>query len=211
MMENKKYLSIKQHYENCLDKHGDSHLGMDWPKLEDVDKRYGIMLELILLKNTASEKLSILDFGCGTSHFYEFLLKNKMNLNYSGLDISEKPIEISRKKFPQNTYYCLDILDKSEQLPNFDYIIMNGIFTEKIDLTFEEMFDYMKNVLTVIFQKANKGIAFNVMSKAVDWEREDLFHLPTDLLINFLTKNMTRNFIIRNDYGLYEYTVYIYK
>ena len=65
--------------------------------------------------------------------------------------------------------------------------------------------DFLKVAIT------SKGVAFNVMSKAVDWEREDLFHLPADLLIDFLTKKLTRNFIIRNDYGLYEYTTYIYK
>jgi hypothetical protein len=37
-----------------------------------------------------------------------------------------------------------------------------------------------------------------------------LFHLPLDLLSNFLVKNISRNFIIRNDYGLFEYTVYVY-
>jgi SAM-dependent methyltransferase len=210
-MGNKKYLSIKKHYENCLNKHGDTHLGMDWPKPEDVEKRHQVMLELMLLKSNTDKNICLLDFGCGTSHFYEYLLKNKIKLTYSGLDISEKAINISLQKFPKNKYYCLDILDGHPNLPDFDYIIMNGIFTEKIDLSFEEMFEYMKNMLTAIFQKTKRGIAFNVMSKAVDWEREDLFHLPTDLLISFLTKNITRNFVIRNDYGLYEYTVYIYK
>jgi hypothetical protein len=30
------------------------------------------------------------------------------------------------------------------------------------------------------------------------------------LLAEFLTKDLTRNFIFRNDYGLYEYTAYVY-
>ncbi len=50
-----------------------------------------------------------------------------------------------------------------------------------------------------------------MMSKDVDWEREDLFHLPLNVLSNFLTKEVTRDFIIRYDYGLYEYTTYLYK
>ena len=48
------------------------------------------------------------------------------------------------------------------------------------------------------------------MSKQVDWERDDLFHLPLDLLADYLTRNLSRHFVIRNDYGLYEYTVYVY-
>ena len=55
------------------------------------------------------------------------------------------------------------------------------------------------------------GATYEVMSKNVEWERDDLFHLPHDLLSNFLCEKLTRNYVIRNDYGLYEYTVYIFK
>ena len=49
------------------------------------------------------------------------------------------------------------------------------------------------------------------MSAQVEWKRDDLFHLPLDRLADFLSANLSRHFVIRNDYGLYEYTVYIYK
>jgi hypothetical protein len=54
------------------------------------------------------------------------------------------------------------------------------------------------------------GVAFNVMSKHVDWERDDLFHVPFDEIAAFLFANVTRNMVLRADYGLYEYTVYAY-
>jgi len=38
-----------------------------------------------------------------------------------------------------------------------------------------------------------------------------LFHVSYDLLSDYLCKNLTRHHIIRNDYGLYEYTVYVLK
>jgi hypothetical protein len=88
---------------------------------------------------------------------------------------------------------------------------MNGIFTEKREMEFDEMFEYFKNMLRVVFPKVRRGLAFNVMSKHVEWERDDLFHMPIDTLVSFLTMELSRNFIIRNDYGLYEYTVYLYK
>jgi len=63
----------------------------------------------------------------------------------------------------------------------------------------------------LLFLKTNRGIAFNVMTKHVDWEREDLFHLPFDLLASFLKSEISHNYIIRNDYGLFEYTIYLFK
>ena len=88
---------------------------------------------------------------------------------------------------------------------------MNGVFTEKRELTFNEMWDYFTKIITVVYEKCNVGFAFNVMSKNVDWEREDLFHVSLDILSEFLCKNITRNYIVRNDYGLFEYTVYVLK
>lgn len=209
-MLNKKYLSIVDHYNACLEKHGDNHLGVDWPKREDAEARYRVMLGVISWE--IPEKVSLLDFGCGASHLYEYILKNKIsNIDYSGLDLSEKFISLSRSKFPSNNYYCMDILDDKNDIPMFDYTVMNGVFTEKRDLSFEEMFEFFQAVLKRVFIFTKKGMAFNVMSKQVDWERNDLFHLSFDSLASFLTKEISRNFIIRHDYKLYEYTVYVFK
>jgi SAM-dependent methyltransferase len=209
----KNYLdTIVKHYESCLEKHGDSHLGVDWPKPEDVAKRYKVMLDIIRVAEDRSEQVSLLDFGCGAAHLLQYIRERQLdNIVYAGLDVSEKFVALSRQKFPETAFYQLDILHESAELPAFDYIVMNGVFTEKRELGFEEMWAYFEKMLTKVFAKANKGIAFNVMSKAVQWERDDLFHVPADRLIGFLTEKLTRNFIIRNDYGLYEFTTYIYK
>ncbi len=209
-MEPKKYLSIVGHYESCLEKHGDTHLGVDWPKKDDVDKRHGVMLDVI--RHGGPTPISLLDFGCGASHLYEYILKHRLSgIRYSGLDLSEKFIDLSRRKFPLVDYYCLDVLDDDTGLPEFDYVVMNGVFTEKRDLSFDDMLEYFQAVIGRVFAKTRVGMAFNVMSKHVDWERDDLFHLPFDVLARFLTRELSRHFVFRNDYGLYEYTTYIYK
>jgi SAM-dependent methyltransferase len=208
----KQYKKIIKHYESCLEKHGDNHLGVDWPKIDDVDKRYQVMLDIINFKKVNSTSFDLLDFGCGTAHLLEFIHKNNYkNINYFGLDISKKFITVAQSKYPKNEFYCTDILESSNELPNFDFIVMNGVFTEKRELSFDEMWNYFTEMLTVIFNKCKVGIAFNVMSKNVDWERDDLFHVSHDLLTKFLCEKISRNYIIRNDYGLFEYTVYIYK
>ncbi len=203
----KLYQKLIQHYEDCLLKYGDTPKGLDWPNEADMFLRYKIMLEVIREKSA-----SILDFGCGTARMYSYILKYKNNITYTGLDISEKFLDYGRRKYPKVSFFCRDVLiDGVDDLPKPDYIILNGVFTEKRELSFAEMEKYFQCVLQKIFPLARRGIAFNVMAKAVDWEREDLFHMPTDQLISFLVKNISRHFVIRNDYGLYEYTVYVYK
>jgi SAM-dependent methyltransferase len=211
----RKYIEIVEHYESCLAMHGDSHLGVDWPKAQDAETRYRVMLELIPAPRRSLVKIpnsKLLDFGCGASHLYEYIVANGVaGIEYVGLDLSPKFVELSRKKFPENHYICADILEEPDAVPAADYIVMNGVFTEKRGLTFDEMLSYFELMLSAAFAKAERGIAFNVMSKHLDWEREDLFHLPFDTLARILIRALTRNFVIRNDYGLYEYTTYVYR
>ncbi len=202
------YIKIVDHYENCLRKYGDNHRGVDWPKQDEAFLRYKIMLEIV----PGDKKYTLLDFGCGAAHLYQYLVKSGyINTEYTGLDISSEFIDLCKKKYPEIPFLCLDILKSPDNVKRFDFIVLNGVFTEKRELSFDEMFEYFKNMIRTIFLKANCGIAFNVMSKHVDWEREDLFHLPFDLLASFLRKEVSKNFIIRNDYGLFEYTVYVFK
>jgi 2-polyprenyl-3-methyl-5-hydroxy-6-metoxy-1,4-benzoquinol methylase len=209
-LKTQNYLKIVSHYEACLEQHGDTHLGVDWPNQTDALTRYQVMLEIV--REQEPSKVSLLDFGCGASHLYDYMLAHGIqHIDYSGLDISEKFIQLSKRKYPAIHYYCTDILQHSAELPVFDYIVMNGVFTEKRELSHDEMWDYFRQVILKTFERTRTGIAFNVMSAHVDWEREDLFHLPFDKLTTFLVKEVSRDFVIRHDYQLYEYTTYVYR
>ncbi len=210
-MQEKNYLKIVSHYEACLEQHGDTHLGVDWPNSGDAEKRYRVMLDVIK-PALAEQRISLLDFGCGAAHLYEYILKQGLkSIEYAGLDLSEKFVGLSQNKFPANQFFRVDMLDENASLPDFDYIVLNGVFTEKRELSFDEMFYYFKQLVARVFEHATSGMAFNVMTKHVAWERDDLFHLPFDMLADFLNKELTRNFVFRNDYGLYEFTTYVYR
>ncbi len=206
----KLYSQLINHYEDCLARHGDSHRGVDWPNQQDAAARYQVMLDVI---RAQGERISLLDFGCGAAHLYEYLQEQKLNrVEYTGLDLSAQFVALAQAKFPALPFYHADILATGEiAVPSFDYIILNGVLTEKLEMSFAEMWDYTQRLLRAVFAKARCGIAFNVMSKQVEWERADLFHLPLDLLTGFLTRELSRHFVIRHDYGLYEYTTYVYR
>jgi len=207
------YIDIVKHYEQCYRIFGDNHKGVDWPKLEDVNTRYQVMLEVIKFDSKCKERPTVLDFGCGLGHMLEYINKQNINVQYEGCDISKVFIKRCKEKYPDYYFVTKDILKDDNQNfeKQYDYIVLNGVLTEKRELSYEEMFCYFKKLIKKLYSSCNHGIAFNVMSKDVDWEREDLFHLSLDQLSNFLTKEVSRNFIIRNDYGLYEYTTYLYK
>lgn len=206
------YSDIVAHYENCYRKYGDNHKGVDWPVEADALRRYQVMLEMISFDTYKKEYPSVLDFGCGLGHMYEYIKKENVKVNYAGLDMSELFIRSCREKYPERDFYRMDLLAEDNGEPGkYDYIIMNGVFTEKRELSYDEMLLYFQKLIRKAYNYCIHELAFNVMSKDVDWEREDLFHLPLNTLSQFLTKEITRDFIIRYDYGLYEYAVYVYK
>jgi hypothetical protein len=85
------------------------------------------------------------------------------------------------------------------------------VFTYKDGLDYDEMVSFWRELLPPLFALARVGLAFNAMSKQVDWERDDLFHLPLDVMSSFVSANLSRRFVVRHDYPLFEYTTYVYR
>lgn len=203
------YRKIIAHYEDCLDRHGDSHLGVDWPNARDADTRYRVMLDVIGQRDCPA---TLLDFGCGAGHLLDFIRRDGWNaVEYSGLDASAKFVDLCRRKFPDGTFHCRDILEGAAGIEPSDYVVMNGVLTERCGVSEAAMLDYMEALLAAAWPLARKGMAFNVMSAQVDWKRDDLFHVPFDTMARLVKERLSRHFRFRQDYGLYEYTTYVYR
>lgn len=205
------YLDIVAHYEACLDAHGDTHRGVDWPNADDASKRYDVMLG-VLEHPRCPPAPTLLDLGCGAGHMLEHLRRvGPPDVRYLGADISPRFIDLCRRKFPSESFTLVDVLREPDRLPVADFVVANGVFTEKRSLSWEAMWSYTRRMITTVFSSTRIGLAFNVMSHHVDWQRDDLFHLPYDTLAAFLRAEASRHFLFRADYGLYEYTAYVYR
>lgn len=157
--------------------------------------------------------IKLLDLGCGYGALLDYLISSNqlVKYEYHGIDASSKMIDSAISRHSSNNFEIRDIL--VDQLPpkSFDFVVMNGLFTEKQTLTASEMESFFVRMITAAFQACRYGIAFNVMHFHVDWQRDDLYHLPFDHMATLVQKCCGRHLTIRADYGLYEYTVYVYK
>ena len=205
------HVRLVRHYETCFEKHGATAAGVDWPDEAGAMMRYEVMLDLLRWDSFCPKAPTILDFGCGVAGLYEHLQKDQLGLvvKYAGHDLSESYVDHCRCAYPEVEFSVGDVLDGYELDP-VDYVVANGVFTERLDIAYEDMFDFMYSVLDQLVTVARRGVAFNVMSSFVDWERDDLFHVPPGQIADLASK-FGRRFIIRHDYPLFEYTTYLYR
>lgn len=202
---------IAEHYEKVFAEFGDTFRGADWPVEADVLKRYEVMLGIIP-RVAVGQSTSLLDFGCGSAQLMDHLCRtNRSWIRYSGMDVSESCIKTASEKYPDCKFYCTNILTSKSSAPPSDYIVLNGVLTEKLSLSQDEMLKFAEELLVRVFELCTKGMSFNVMSKIVDWERPDLFHLSIDQMSELIGRKLSRHFVVRHDYGLYEYTVYVFR
>lgn len=207
------HLDIVRSCEHDFARFGDTFLGAGWTKAEDqADRRYSVMLDLM---TGQARPYSLLDFGCGSARLLDYAVRtgNADGMIYSGLDLSASVIDHCRAKYRDRTFYCLDVLDQRDEqrvLPVFDAVVLNGVFHYKGEIPHDQMFVYFCSLLDALRPHARFGISFNVMSTHVEWQRDDLFHLPIEQATDFIASNISRRFVVRQDYGLYEYTIYVY-
>ncbi len=206
------YLSLVRHYENCLETHGPNHKGVDWPNEEDLKVRFEVMLDVIPKRSEATP-VSLLDLGCGPGLLVDYLMARNpadLPIQYQGIDVSEPMIEAARARHPDQKFTFRNVLVNPIAPQSVDYVVMNGVMTEKRELTFETMEAFATDLIAAAFHSAKKGIAFNVMSPYVDWQRDDLFHWPMENMMAAV-QGLTRHVVVRADYGLREYTTYLYR
>lgn len=197
----------RRHYEEVLGKYGDSPQGVNWADAESQNLRFQILSEI----GDLSEK-RIHDVGCGLGHFVDFLTIKGVKCDYVGSDISDKMIEKARKRLPKVQFHVADILNDvtPDWMPS-DYIFTSGLFYARASNNKRVWQQFVEAMLRKMFTLAREGIAFNMLTSYVDYEEGHLFYLPPGDMLDFCVQNLSRRVVLRHDYRLWEYTVYVYR
>jgi SAM-dependent methyltransferase len=197
--------------EEDLLRHGDNFRGVGYTKsAQEAAERYALMLGVVRERDTS---VSLLDLGCGLGHLLDFIecRPDYRHVQYVGLDISPKYLDAARARHPKREFVLMDVLESDEALPVFDYVVLNGVFNYRGPIDRDRMMRYWEQLTATAYRHCRLGLAFNVMSTLVDWERDDLFHLSLDEMSRFVGGHLSRHFVIRHDYQAYEYTTYVYR
>ena len=172
---------------------------LNWPNAPDMAPRYETLLSQIDFGNYSAEKpLKLLDVGCGLGLLLDFLTENSLIdlVDYTGVDLVEAILREVRSRWPSHRFDQRDVRDEPYANEEFDYCIICGIFTGRHGNSHDDTVELAESTLKAIWPSVKSGVAFNSMSKHVDWERDDLFHWPLDDIMAFCKANseQARNF-----------------
>lgn len=200
---------LRDHYEKTFRQYGATSKGVDWGENEEHQLlRYRKMLAVIQQEQT--ETPTVLDAGCGYGGLLAYAGKNGMALQYTGIDVAESMILWAREAFPKAAFIAGDIFEVGIT-KRFDYVVCNGILTQKLDVPGLVMDEFAGRLIHRLFELCEKGIAFNVMTTKVNYFSNNLYYRnPAELLAWCMTE-ITPRVKLDHAYPLYEYTVYLYR
>ncbi|MFH1387563.1 MAG: class I SAM-dependent methyltransferase [bacterium] len=206
------------YYENLLAQHGENYKALDWNSVDSQKLRYKIFKEIFIYGKKAAG-ISILDVGCGFGDFYGFLKADstlaRNKINYTGFDISQKLIDVAKKKYPDAKFEVKDILAE-RYLPKYDYIFCSGALNIRL-VDIDTHLDLVKEMLNRMYDLSSCGLAVNFLSEGYlpIADKEGLnsgryFYFNPEEIIHYCRFMATR-YIIRHDYHPGDFTVYLLK
>jgi SAM-dependent methyltransferase len=196
---------IRELYEKSAREQGDSPLGVGWKDQESHNLRLKILSEVGI-----SNGCSILDVGCGYGALLKYLMnKGVAGIKYTGIDIVEPLIEMANKRFGGSAEFRVaDIMDMTQE---YDFVVNLGIFNVKLSCGDTEFLEnFVSPIILRMWKLARIGLSVSFMTDMVDYRNANLYYASPSRTFDFL-RNLSRYVVLRHDYGLYEFTVYVYK
>jgi SAM-dependent methyltransferase len=196
---------VVRHYERELARHGPTARGMDWKDEASQRLRFEILCDVCELAGTR-----IYEVGAGAGHLYDFLSARGIAAEYAGADLSRDMVEAARRRHPGVSFEHRDIL-VDPPATTHDIVFCSGLFHVKLDHDDAEWWAFVQQMLCSMYALARVGIAFNVMSDSVDFRAPTLFYPDREELLGFCRRQLSPFVVLRDDYPLYECTVYVYR
>jgi SAM-dependent methyltransferase len=198
---------VKEYYESKLSEFGPTSKGVDWKNEESHELRHAVISNLISLEG----RESVLDFGCGFGHFLAFLRNEGFKGEYFGVDISEKMVENASLLFDGDARaaFSTDAIAKRQA----DVVVASGVFNLRLGTPENDWIEYIDETVAELALSATSKLALNFLSMHSDVSKRDenLHYESIGRIADLLNRCFSRHLVVRQDYGLYEFSICAFK
>ncbi len=201
--------ALGEHYGKLFRKYGDAPETAQYRTRPSHWARFRPLADMIY-----DPESSILDWGCGVGELLRFLTEERgYRGRYTGYDICPEVIAHARATHPAHRFEQRNIFDAP--IPDrFDYVLVSGVFNNRVPGGDNDA--YMKDALRALMPAARKGLAFNALSRYVDYRDDGLFYCDPEEIFSFCKESLSPLVTLRHDYLInpdappYEFTVYVH-
>lgn len=171
----------------------------------DSSKRTQLMRFLAFAQLARLEGASILDIGCGTGDFFDFLKQQGINADYTGFDISPAMVERCRERFPDAKFVSGDFLDWISDR-TFDYTVAIAIHNIKAD----GARDILEATLRRQFELSDSAAHLSILSSRYEgFDSHIQAWNPMEILE--LAMSITPYVAFRHDYLPHDFSLTLFK
>lgn len=200
--------ALARHYGDLVKRHGDAPESAQYADRETQERRMAVLSEIGVTKRS-----KVLDFGCGTGQMLSFLQRAiGFEGEYVGYDISSEAINLARSAHPEGRFEVRDIFEQPcEEM--FDYVLVSGVFNNLIT----DNCAFFEAASRRLMAQAEKGYAFNMLSRYVDYFDDGLYYADPMQVFRFCKEQLSPLVTLRHDYAVrpgsipFEFTVYVHR
>lgn len=198
---------FREYHENRFNEHGPTSAGVDWGTDQSrLDLRYSKMLAVT--DGDTDPKPTLLDVGCGFGGFLTYARGKGRDLAYTGMDLAGNMIDWACENQQDARFYQGDFFDH-DPAEKYDYIVCNGLLTQKMDLSGLAMEQYSNRLIRHMFASCNRGVVVNFMTTRVNFTVNNLYYRsPVETFAWCLTE-ITPHVRIDHGYPFFDYTIYL--
>jgi 2-polyprenyl-3-methyl-5-hydroxy-6-metoxy-1,4-benzoquinol methylase len=210
---------LKEYHRKVFSKYGPTAQGVDWSDEDEVLVRYDKMLKVIEMDfYDGPKRPTILDVGCGWGGMAKRARDIGVPISIIGVDVVDEMIGHAKAEFPEFIFETSDVF-AMEETEVYDFVVCNGILTQKHDFSIPEMERYSKRLIKKMFSLCRYGIAFNMMSTRVNFTVGNLYYQNPVELFTWLLNEVSPRVVLDHGYSslssgagkFYDFTAYVYK
>ncbi len=193
---------IQKLFTGLAKRYGNSIHSLAWESDYTQRSRFNVFTEISPL-----EGMSVLDVGCGKADFYDYCLRENIDVEYFGVDCSSEMMGLAKKLHPEINVFYRDFFNEA-RYPEIDYAFASGV----ANVITPNNQNYMESLIRQMYSLARKGVGVNMLrSRTPDSCSGSgmYFYVPEHMLKFALS--ITPNVILRHDYLPNDFTLYLYR
>lgn len=176
-----------------------------WSSLQEQYTIYAAMSV-----NYDSKTQTLLDVGCGRADLYGYLTNvyENTNIQYYGIDENPNMTALAKSKYPSVQVEAVNVLDTPDT--RYDWVMGVGLFNyPKV-----ENYKYIEDVIHKMWEKADIGMSFNIITSLPDdtpeSDQENLNVLNLGYWTNYVVSKYQK-VLVRSNYMIGDSIITIFK